>query len=62
MGGSEDVIVRESLRLLSSEAERQVMSRAASPFGDGYAARRIVDVLDAMTIARGSQAQIRAAV
>lgn len=62
VGGSEDVIVRESLRLLSSEAERQVMSRAASPFGDGYAARRIVDVLDAMTIARGSQAQIRAAV
>ncbi|NBB14566.1 UDP-N-acetylglucosamine 2-epimerase (non-hydrolyzing) [Caulobacter sp. SLTY] len=31
--------------LLTDEAERQTMARALSPFGDGYAAERIVEVL-----------------
>jgi len=62
VGADGAVIERECLRLLTDEAQRQVMSRALSPFGDGHAARRIVDIINATMVARGSQTLIRAAV
>jgi UDP-N-acetylglucosamine 2-epimerase (non-hydrolysing) len=38
-------IVREATRLLEDERAYQAMSRAQNPYGDGQAARRIVDAL-----------------
>lgn len=45
VGTEPDVIVAEVNRLLNSPDERAVMARAVNPFGDGMAARRIVNVL-----------------
>lgn len=57
------VIERETLRLLGSEAQRLEMSRAVSPFGDGFASDRIVEALADFHAPRTvSPALIRAAV
>jgi UDP-N-acetylglucosamine 2-epimerase len=45
VGTSHDRIVAETARLLGSQAERANMVKAVSPYGDGRAAARIVDLL-----------------
>jgi UDP-N-acetylglucosamine 2-epimerase (non-hydrolysing) len=45
VGPDHDAIVRESLRLLDDPAAYAAMSTGASPYGDGKAAGRIVEVL-----------------
>ncbi len=45
VGTDEERIVAEASRLLSDPAAYAAMSRAASPYGDGGAARRIADAL-----------------
>ncbi|MEW9571392.1 non-hydrolyzing UDP-N-acetylglucosamine 2-epimerase [Rhodanobacter sp. Si-c] len=45
VGTDEAHIVAEASRLLDSEAAYREMARGVSPYGDGMAARRIVDVL-----------------
>lgn len=62
VGTDTDRIEAEAVRLLTHEAERMEMSHAVSPFGDGRAAPRIVDILERSNVARGPQAQILAAV
>jgi UDP-N-acetylglucosamine 2-epimerase (non-hydrolysing) len=47
VGTAEDVIVRESARILDDPAERTRMSRAHNPYGDGHASRRIADAIAA---------------
>jgi UDP-N-acetylglucosamine 2-epimerase (non-hydrolysing) len=47
VGIDPDAIVRHTLALLDNPAERAVMARAVSPFGDGRAAVRISDILEA---------------
>jgi UDP-N-acetylglucosamine 2-epimerase (non-hydrolysing) len=47
VGAAEDVIVRESLRLLDDDAHHQAMASAQNPFGDGRAAERITATLRA---------------
>lgn len=46
VGTDVDKIVGESLRLLTDRAAYDAMARAVSPYGDGHAARRIVDLID----------------
>jgi len=45
VGTEEETIYREMTRLLD-EKEYKVMSRAVNPYGDGYAGRRIADILE----------------
>jgi len=45
VGTAQADIVRETERLLHDEAAYRTMSQAASPYGDGRAARRIVDAI-----------------
>ena len=45
VGTDEDVIYREFRRLLNDDAEYARMSRASNPYGDGFASRRIANVL-----------------
>lgn len=45
VGTDGDVIVREAERLLDDEAAYRSMATGASPYGDGHAAARIVDIL-----------------
>lgn len=45
VGTETEHIVEEALRLLDSAAERRGRARAVNPYGDGHAARRIVDAL-----------------
>ena len=45
VGTDEETIIREAERLLNDSAAYQSMARAGSPFGDGFAARRIVEAL-----------------
>lgn len=45
VGTDEEVIYREVRRLLDPE-EYEKMSRAVNPYGDGYASRRIADILE----------------
>jgi UDP-N-acetylglucosamine 2-epimerase (non-hydrolysing) len=47
VGTDPEAIVRRTLALLDNDDERASMARPVSPFGDGRAARRIVDVLEA---------------
>ncbi|MBX3479027.1 MAG: UDP-N-acetylglucosamine 2-epimerase (non-hydrolyzing) [Caulobacter sp.] len=56
-------VASETCRLLTHEGQRQVMARALSPFGDGYAAERIAEVLtryQATSLAAGSSARLNA--
>ena len=45
VGTSEEVIYREFSRLLDDETEYNSMAHAANPYGDGFASKRIADVL-----------------
>lgn len=46
VGTDEDVIYRECSRLLTDPAEYETMSKASNPYGDGFACRRIADILE----------------
>lgn len=45
VGTDEEVIYREFRRLLSDTNEYEKMSRASNPYGDGFASKRIADIL-----------------
>lgn len=47
VGTDPDAIVRHAIALLDDPAEHTRMARAVSPFGDGHAAPRIADILEA---------------
>lgn len=44
-GTDEEVIYRETKRLLTDPAEYNSMSHASNPYGDGHASERIVDAI-----------------
>ena len=46
VGTDEETIYREMTRLLTDEAAYNAMSHASNPYGDGYASRRIADILE----------------
>ena len=46
VGTSEEVIYNEFKRLLTDESEYEKMSKASNPYGDGFACKRIADVLE----------------
>lgn len=46
VGTDENVIYRESLRLLTDHDEYMAMSKASNPYGDGHACKRIADILE----------------
>ncbi|MBR6155324.1 MAG: UDP-N-acetylglucosamine 2-epimerase (non-hydrolyzing) [Lachnospiraceae bacterium] len=48
VGTDEDVIYREFSRLLSDQKEYDAMSQAVNPYGDGFASKRIADILEEM--------------
>lgn len=45
VGLDKDKIVREAQRLLDDEILYEKMSKAANPYGDGKASKRIVEIL-----------------
>ena len=45
VGTDEEVIYTEFKRLLTDQDEYETMSKAVNPYGDGYACRRIADIL-----------------
>ena len=47
VGINPDAIVEQTLALLDSPEQYAQMARATSPFGDGHAAHRIADILEA---------------
>jgi UDP-N-acetylglucosamine 2-epimerase (non-hydrolysing) len=47
VGTDPEAIVRHAIALLDNPAEHAQMARAVSPFGDGHAAPRIADILEA---------------
>ncbi|MBR0161124.1 MAG: UDP-N-acetylglucosamine 2-epimerase (non-hydrolyzing) [Oscillospiraceae bacterium] len=46
VGTDEDVIYRETVRLLTDPTEYARMSQAVNPYGDGHASERIVDAIE----------------
>lgn len=46
VGTDEDVIYKNFKLLLENEAEYKKMSEASNPYGDGFASRRIADILE----------------
>lgn len=46
VGTKEETIYKEFSRLLSDKAEYDSMSKAVNPYGDGYACKRIADILE----------------
>ena len=57
VGTEEQAIYTEFKRLLSSPDEYDKMSRASNPYGDGFACKRIADILD-KSIQRRQQYQV----
>jgi len=47
VGTNPDAIVQQTLALLDNPMQYAQMARATSPFGDGHAAQRIADILEA---------------
>ncbi len=45
VGTQEETIYHEFKKLLTDPAEYQMMSKASNPYGDGFACRRIADIL-----------------
>lgn len=45
VGTDAEVIYRETIRLLTDQAEYERMSKASNPYGDGHASERIVDAI-----------------
>ena len=50
VGTRTERIVEETLRLLQNRDQYAKMANARNPFGDGQAARRIVDILSRHTV------------
>jgi len=48
VGTDEDVIYREFTRLLDDDEAYDEMSKASNPYGDGFACKRIADILEKM--------------
>ena len=46
VGTNEETIYKEFKTLLEDESEYQKMSKASNPYGDGFACRRIADILE----------------
>lgn len=46
VGTEEETIYQEFTRLLTDPVEYERMSRASNPYGDGFACKRIVDILE----------------
>ena len=46
VGTSEDVVYAQARRLLNDKDEYEKMSKASNPYGDGFASRRIVEILE----------------
>lgn len=46
VGTDEDVIYKEFKKLLTDKVEYDKMSKASNPYGDGFACKRIADILD----------------
>ena len=46
VGTSEEVIYREFKRLLTDKNEYDKMNKASNPYGDGFACKRIADILE----------------
>ena len=46
VGTDEETIYQEFSRLLSDKSEYEKMSKASNPYGDGFACKRIADILD----------------
>ena len=46
VGTEEETIYREFTRLLCDQAEYERMSHASNPYGDGFACKRIADILE----------------
>ena len=46
VGTSEETIYENFRLLLDSKEEYEKMSRAANPYGDGHACKRIADILE----------------
>lgn len=63
VGTRTDDVLAAASRLLTNEPERMQMVRAVSPFGDGFAAQRIADIVSRWVPSKSlGGAQIRAAV
>ena len=45
VGTDEEVIYKETLKLLNNKEEYEKMSKASNPYGDGHASERIVDAI-----------------
>lgn len=46
VGTDEDVIYKEFKKLLTDKVEYDKMSKASNPYGDGFACKRIADILE----------------
>ena len=46
VGTDEETIYQEMTRLLTDSAAYEAMSHASNPYGDGFASRRIADILE----------------
>jgi UDP-N-acetylglucosamine 2-epimerase (non-hydrolysing) len=46
VGTDEDVIYKTFKLLLDNETEYEQMSHASNPYGDGFACKRIADILE----------------
>ena len=63
VGTRTDDVLAAASRLLTNEPERMQMVRAVSPFGDGFAAQRIADIVSRWAPSKSlGGAQILAAV
>jgi UDP-N-acetylglucosamine 2-epimerase (non-hydrolysing) len=45
VGANKEMIVKEATKLLTNESEYSKMANAVNPYGDGFAARRIIDII-----------------
>lgn len=62
VGAERETVVAAASQLLLNERERLEMVRAVSPFGDGFSAGRIADILESAPLSAHDATQIRAAV
>lgn len=46
VGTEEEIIYQNFKLLLDNKAEYEKMSKASNPYGDGFACRRIADILE----------------
>ena len=46
VGTSEEVIYSEFTKLLKDKTAYDAMSKASNPYGDGYACKRIADIIN----------------